>query len=465
MTPEGAGREIARLAAEAQTDLAAFTAIPSVSALAANRPDVLQAAAWLAGRMSRAGLRGVELLDTGGNPVVAAEAGPEDAPVVLVYGHYDVQPADPLEAWDTPAFTPTVRDGRLYARGASDDKGPILCALAGIEALLRFGPPTNVRLRFLFEGEEEIGSPSLPAFLARERERFRADLVLSADGGMWRPGEPSLNVSSKGLCNVEVEVETAASDLHSGRHGGAVPNALRALAELIAGLHDDAGRVTVPGFYDRVSTPTPAQRAELAALPFEDEDYRREVGVSALAGEAGYTTLERLWLRPTLDAVGMWGGFTAEGMKTVIPARARAKLSCRLVPDQDPAEIQALLVEHLEGRRPLGARVRARPVPGLARPYALPAGYPPLALAASVLEEALGGRTLLVRMGGTLPAAELFQRELGAETMFFSFSVADERYHAPNEFFRLDRVEPGARAWFDLLARIGPALRAGRPAP
>jgi acetylornithine deacetylase/succinyl-diaminopimelate desuccinylase-like protein len=312
---------------------------------------------------------------------------------------------------------------------------------------------------FLFEGEEEIGSPSLPAFLQRQHERFRADLVLSADGGMWRTGEPSLNVSSKGLCNVEVEVEGAATDLHSGRHGGAVPNALHALAVLVAGLHDGAGRVAVPGFYDRVTTPTPAQRAELAAIPFADDDYRRETGVRELAGEAGFTTLERMWLRPTLDAVGMWGGFTSEGMKTVIPAHARAKLSCRLVPDQDPDEIQRLLVAHLEAQRPLGCRVRARAVAGVARPYSLPEGYPPLRLAASVLERALGGRTLFVRMGGTLPAAELFRRELGAETMFFSFSVSDEHYHAPGEFFRLARIEPGARAWFDLVGEIGGALR------
>jgi acetylornithine deacetylase/succinyl-diaminopimelate desuccinylase-like protein len=461
VSTDEARREIARLAAEAAGDLGTFAAIPSVSALSAHHADVLQAAAWLAGRLSRAGLAGVELLETGGNPVVTADMGPADAPVVLVYGHYDVQPADPVEAWESPPFSPTVTDGRLVARGASDDKGPILCALVGIEARLRLEPPRDVRLKFLFEGEEEIGSPSLPAFLQRERERFRADLVLSADGGMWRAGEPSLNVSSKGLCNVEVQVESASGDLHSGRHGGAVPNALHALAELLAGLHDAGGRVTVPGFYDGVTTPTSAQRAEIAALPFDEEAYRREVGAERLVGEAGYTTLERMWLRPTLDAVGMWGGFTEEGMKTVIPARAHAKLSCRLVPDQDPAAVQRLLIAHLEAQRPAGARVRARPVPGLARPYSLPEGYPPLGLAATVLERALGGRTLLVRMGGTLPAAELFRRELGAETMFFSFSVADEHYHAPGEFFRLDRIEPGARAWFDLIGAIGPALRSG----
>jgi acetylornithine deacetylase/succinyl-diaminopimelate desuccinylase-like protein len=449
---------VRRLAAEAQTELAEFVAIPSVSALSAHRSDIERAARWLAARLERAGVGAVEVLDSGGHPVVTGSVGPAQAPAVLVYGHYDVQPADRADGWETDPFTPTVRDGRLYGRGASDDKGPILCALAGIEALLAGGPPDDLRLVFLFEGEEEIGSPHLAAFVARERERLAARLVLSADGGMWRTSEPSLNVSSKGLANVEVEVVTAPVDLHSGRHGGAVPNALAAMAELVAGLHDSAGRVNVPGFYDRVTTPTPEQRRELAAIPFDEEAYRREVGVARLQGEDGYSTLERLWLRPTLDVVGMWGGFTAEGMKTIVPARAHAKISCRLVPAQDPAEIQRLVIAHLEAQAPAGATVRARPIEGIARPYALPADYPPLRLAADVLEAVFGTPTLFVRMGGTLPAAELFRRELGAETMFFSFSVSDEHYHAPGEFFRLERVEPGARAWRDLLARLGPAL-------
>jgi len=448
------------LAARGAQELTEFVSIPSVSALDRHKADVGRAAEWLAARMRRAGIGDVELLATGGNPVVYGAVGPRSAPTVLVYGHYDVQPVDPESEWQTSPFAPTIRDGRLFGRGSSDDKGPIVCALAGIEALLATAPPDDVRLVFLFEGEEEIGSPSLPAFLHRERERFRSDLVISADGGMWRVSEPSLNVSSKGMCAVQVDVETAPSDLHSGRHGGAVPNALHCLAQVLAGLHDDTGRVAVPGFYDQVTTPTPAQRAEVAALPFREEDYRQEVGVDRLWGEPGYSTLERLWLRPTLDVVGMWGGFTQEGMKTIVPARAHAKISCRLVPDQDPEAIQRNLCAHLEASAPPGARVRATPIEGTARPYALPADYPPLLLAADVLERALGGTNLMVRMGGTLPAAELFQRELGAYTMFFSFSVADERYHAPNEFFRLDRIEPGALAWADLIARIGPTLRA-----
>ncbi|MCL6596484.1 MAG: dipeptidase [Firmicutes bacterium] len=444
-------------------ELAEFAAIPSVSALPEHRADVARAAAWAAERLARAGVTEVEVVDTGGHPAVLGRWGPPDAPAVLIYGHYDVQPADPLDAWETPPFSPTVRDGRMYGRGTSDDKGPIVCALAGIEALLRGPrPPVDVQLKFLLEGEEEIGSPHLPALVARERDRLACALAISADGGMWRASEPSLNISAKGLANVEVEVVTAAADLHSGRHGGAVPNALHALAEVVAGLHRPDGSVAVAGFYDRVRPPTEGQRRELAALPFSEADYRAEVGVEALVGEAGYTALERLWLRPTLDVVGMWGGFVQEGMKTVIPARAHAKISCRLVPDQEPEEIQRLLCAHLEGHSPRGARVIARPVPGTARPYALPADYPPLALASQVLERTLGGRTLLVRMGGTLPMAELVQRELGARTLFFSFSVSDERYHAPNEFFRLERLAPGAQAWYDLLAGIGPALAAAR---
>ena len=462
MSAETNAQALERLAAEAARDLETFVAIPSVSALDRHKGDVARAAAWLGERLAKAGVGNVTLLDTGGNPVVYGDYGPEGAPTVLIYGHYDVQPSDPQGEWHTPPFEPTVRDGNLYGRGSSDDKGPILCALAGIEALLQTAPPTDLRMKFLFEGEEEIGSPSLPAFLERERARFAADLVISADGGMWRTSEPSLNVSSKGLANVEVEVETAPSDLHSGRHGGAVPNALHALAELVATLHDADGRIAVKGFYDRVTTPTDRQREEIAAIPFRNEDYLAEVGVRELKGEPGYNTLERLWLRPTLDLVGMWGGFTAEGMKTIVPARAHAKISCRLVPDQRPEEIQALLEAHLLAHAPDGATVRVRKIEGTALPYSLPDGYPPMALAAEVLEETLGGRTLMVRMGGTLPAADLFRRVLGAYTMFFSFSVSDERYHAPNEYFRLSRVAPGANAWFALLRRLGQALAAAR---
>ncbi len=457
-TAAEAEARLAALAQDALGDLREFVALASISALSTHRSEIRRAAEWLAARLTSAGVFEVSVLETAGNPVVTGEWGPEGAPTVLVYGHYDVQPVDPVDLWKSDPFHPEVRDGRLYGRGSSDDKGPIVCALAGIEALLESDPPTDLRIRFLFEGEEEIGSPNLPSFLAQHREAFRADLVISADGGMWRTSEPSLNIAARGLCNVQVEVTTATQDVHSGRHGGAVVNAVEALARLIASLHDEHGRVAVPGFYDTVRPLSPEERAEIAGLPFDAVAYQRELGASGLWGEEGYSVLERLWMRPTLDVVGAWGGFTGEGMKTIVPARAYAKLSCRLVPDQDPKDVEERLVHYLKSHAPFGAEVHAEAIPGSAPAYVLSRGYPPLLRAKAVLDEVLGGGTLLVRMGGTLPAADLFRRELGAETLFFSFSVSDENYHAPNEFFRIDRILPGAKAWFRLLHELGQDL-------
>jgi acetylornithine deacetylase/succinyl-diaminopimelate desuccinylase-like protein len=437
-------------------DLIDFVRIPSVSADPERCADVRRAAQWLAAKLAAAGIQNARLAETAGNPVVTGEwLGAPGQPTILIYGHYDVQPADPLEKWESPPFEPTQRDGRIFARGMSDDKGPLWQAVKAVEALFALDGRLPVNLKFCFEGEEEIGSPNLASFVKANAPQLACDLVISTDGAMWRASEPSLTISGKGMCGLDVHVTTARSDLHSGRHGGAVPNALHALAEIVAGLHDRDGGIAVDGFYDAVIPVTPEDRALIAALDFDETAYMRELGMTALVGEAGYTTLERNWLRPTLDLNGMWGGFTGPGAKTVIACEAHAKLTCRLVPGQVPDEVLTLVESHIRGHAPEGATVSFTRKPGKALPYAMPADLPALQAAAQVLEEVLGKKAIFVRMGATLPSAEMFQVLLGAYTLFFSFSTADEQYHAPNEFFRADRFDAGLRAWTLLLKRLG----------
>ena len=446
---------------DALGELIEFASIPSVSTDPAHANDVRAAAAWVATRLESAGPFTVRTLPTAGNPVVYAEwLGAPGKPTVLVYGHYDVQPADPLEKWQSPPFAPNVRDGRLYARGVSDDKGPMLIPILVAEAFFKTAGALPVNVKCLFEGEEEVGSPSLDAFIRDNTAMLASDVVLSADGAMWRIDEPSLTVASRGLAGLELTLTAASKDLHSGRHGGAVANPLHAMARLIATLHDDDGRVAVEGFYDRVRELTPAERAEIAALPFEDSAYLAQVGAPATFGEPGYTTLERLWARPTLEVNGMWGGYEGPGSKTVIPSEAHAKITCRLVPDQDPEEVVALVTRHLEARVPPGTRLAIAPGDHGARAACVDADHFALKAAAEALREVYGVRPLIVRMGGTVPISELFQRHMGLETVFFSFSTADEDYHAPNEFFRVHRLHEGLEAWARIWTLLG-----GAPAP
>ncbi len=321
---------------------------------------------------------------------------------------------------------------------------PLLAAQAYMATAGRL--PVNVK--FLFEGEEEVGSPSLEPLIAAHAARLAADFALSADGAMWRIDDPSVTVSSRGMTGLEFRLRGAAKDLHSGRHGGAVANPLHALAELVAGLHTPDGRVAVAGFYDDVAELSAVERAELAALPFDDAAYLREVGAPALFGEAGYTTAERMWVRPTLEVNGMGGGYQGAGSKTVIPGEAMAKITCRLVPNQRPADIAAKIVRHLEEYTPPGVTLEMVRGGGHdALPYRIPDDHPGLLTAVDVLRSVYGQEPLKVRMGGTLPVSELFRRLLGIDTVFFSFSTADEDFHAPNEFFRVQRLYDGLKAW------------------
>ncbi len=430
------------------TELIEFAAIPSISTDPAHRADIERSAAWVAGQIAAAGPFDVQIIPTERHPVVFAQwLGATGKPTVLVYGHYDVQPADPLEKWISPPFTPTIRNGRLYARGASDDKGPLFQAIKTAQAFFATQDALPINVKFLFEGEEEIGSPSLEPFIQAHTSLLAADFVISADGGMWRVEEPSLTVSSRGLAGLEFSLTAAAKDLHSGRHGGAVTNPLHAIAALIASLHTPDGRVAVADFYDDVVELSAAERAAIAALPFDEAAYLAEIGAPALFGEPGYSTLERQWIRPTLEVNGLWGGYQGPGVKTVTPAEAHAKITCRLVPNQDPAAIVARIAHHLEAHLPPGVRLTIQPETHTAQPYAIPADHFGLKTAAAALRETFGVEPVTVRMGGTVPVCEVFKRVMGLDTVFFSFSTADEDFHAPNEFFRIHRLYEGLEAW------------------
>jgi acetylornithine deacetylase/succinyl-diaminopimelate desuccinylase-like protein len=429
-------------------ELIEFASIPSVSTDPARAQDVLAAGRWVSDTLAAAGPFAVRTIATPRNPVVYGEwVGAPGKLTALVYGHYDVQPADPLAKWQSPPFTPTLRDGRLYARGVSDDKGPMLIPIKVAEAFFAMTGGLPINIKCLFEGEEEIGSPSLDAFIEQHKDLLAADVVLSADGAMWRIDEPSLTVSSRGLAGLEITLTAAGKDLHSGRHGGGVANPLHAMARLIASLHEPNGKVAVAGFYDRVRELTPAERAAIAALPFDEAGYLAQVGAPATFGEPGFTTLERQWTRPTLEVNGMWGGYEGPGEKTVIPSEAHAKITCRLVADQEPDEVLELIRRHLESHVPPGTRLTIAPGDHGARPARIDADHFALRAADSALREVYGVRPLLVRSGGTVPISELFQRHMGLDTVFFSFSTADEDYHAPNEFFRVHRLHEGLEAW------------------
>ncbi|WP_119274416.1 dipeptidase [Taklimakanibacter deserti] len=437
-------------------ELIAFAGIPSVSTDPAYASHVTEAADWLAERLKRAGLDAVIVHQTPGHPIVTAQwLRAESAPTVLVYGHYDVQPPDPVESWKSPPFEPQLRDGRIYGRGVSDDKGPLLIAIKAAEACLHGSGRLPVNLKFVIEGEEECGSPNLEAFIKMHAGELGADLVLSADGAMWRPDEPSITVANRGLAALEFTVTGAAKDLHSGRHGGGIANPLHAIAALVASLHDADNRIAVEGFYDAVKPADDAARRMIGALPFDEERYLRSIGAREGVGEKGYCLLERQWLRPTLDVNGLWGGYQGPGGKTVIARSASAKITCRLVPDQEPQTIVRLISRHLQRNCPAGVALDIRADGHGSKAYEVPGDHPGLAIAERALQEIYGKPALRVRMGATIPIGLIFREALGAETIFFSFSTADEDYHAPNEFFRLSRLDEGVRAWLRYWELLG----------
>ncbi|MFW6153955.1 MAG: dipeptidase [Planctomycetota bacterium] len=438
---------------ESVRSLQAFCRFPSISAQTDHAPDSRACAEWLAARLETAGLTAT--IEPLGRPAVLA-AGPvePDRPTLLVYGHYDVQPPDPLDLWNTEPFEPTVVDGDLVARGASDDKGPLFAWVAAIEAMRAAGEALPVNVKCLFEGEEEVGSPTLGAFVAAHPERLACDAIAIADGAFYADDTPSLTYALRGLTYIEVTATGADRDLHSGLSGGLAPNPLNALAALVASLHDDHGRVAVAGFYDDVRPPSDDERAMWEGLGFDADAWRAEIGATALAGPDNVPPLERLWALPTLDCHGLWGGYMGEGCKTVIPAWAKAKLSCRLVCDQR-AEVVAEQVEaHLRKHCPAGVRLAVDLLmaedPWLADPDA-----PAVEAARGAISEAFEAPCVLVRCGASIPVAIHFHRHLAVDPLIMGLSLPSDRVHSPNERFGLDQFRRAIHASVALMRRLG----------
>ena len=425
-------------------ELSEYVAVPSVSRDASGE-TMRAAAGWLAGQLAFAGGR---LVETDGHPVVRGDwLGAAGAPTILVYGHYDVQPTGDLAEWVTPPFELTVDGDVVRGRGATDDKGPVYIVLKVAQAFLAQEGRLPLNVKFLFEGEEEIGSPHLPAFVRAHAAELAADLVISADGAMWRPTEPSVSVASKGLVSMDIVVEGADTDLHSGRYGGTVANPLHALSAIVASLHRPDGTVAVDGFYDGIPELTAERRREIAAIGFDEAEYLSALGLAEAHGEAGFSTLERLWERPTLEVNGMAGG----GKYTVIPHVGVAHVSCRLVPGQDPDRVIEAIVAHVAAQDAPGVRVTVHADEARVPAYTIPSGHPAIRAATAALESVYPGQQVLEAVvAGTLPATALFEQVLGVKTLFFSFSTADEKLHAPNEFLRIRRLHEGMRAWEQL---------------
>lgn len=443
-------------------ELKAFLRFATVSTLPDHQPHIQACASWVAAALRQIGLEHVALLPTGGNPIAYGDwlhAGP-DRPLAIVYGHYDVQPVDPLELWESPPFEPTIRDGKIYARGASDNKGQIFTHLKALEAMLAVdgGLPCNVKV--LVEGEEELRADHLTDFLSSNRELVRGDVVVNSDAHLFARGVPSVTTGVRGMAALHLTLRGARTDLHSGVHGGTVPNALHAIVTLLGTLHSPAdGRVLVEGFYDKVRPPTSAERAEWAHLPFDAEEYRRSLGLPQLFGEAGFTPIERTWARPTLELHGVWGGFQGEGIKTVIPCTAHAKLSCRLVPDQDPVEILGLLRQHLERHTPPGTTLTIDfEMPG-AWPVLTPREHPAVQAALAALREAYGVEPVVARSGGSVPVVELCKRLLNLDSVLLGFGLPSDRFHAPNEHFHLENFDRGLRTLLRFWPRLAAAMR------
>lgn len=427
--------------------------IPSISTLPEHRADVAKAAEWLRDRLARAGFT-AETIPGNGHPLVYAEwLNAPQSPTILVYGHYDVQPVDPLGLWETPPFEPTVRNGNIYARGAADDKGQTMTFIAAAESFLSAGPlPLN--LKVLIEGEEEAGGRVVSRYIAEHAERLRADVAQVADTGLFAPGIPTLEAGLRGNVYTEVHVRGAAQDLHSGLYGGVAPNPLNALAHIIAGLKDREGRITIPGFYDRVRMPDEAVLQSWRALPGDDETLRREIGSVDLVGEAGYSALERMWSRPTLDVHGIAGGFTGEGSKTVIPAEATAKISMRIVPDQQGAEVFDLFRARVMDLAPRGMEVDVRLL-GCSNPVVVPTDSPYVERAREALEETFGRPAVLARSGGSIPIVGAFKERLGLNTILMGWGLPDDNLHAPNEKLSLENFYLGIQTTIRFWQLVG----------
>jgi acetylornithine deacetylase/succinyl-diaminopimelate desuccinylase-like protein len=427
-------------------ELKAFLAIPSISALPAHAPDLRRCAEWTAAEMTRVGLENVRLIDTPGNPVVYGDwLHAPDAPTMLFYGHYDVQPVDPLELWESPPFEATVRDGEIYARGAADDKGQIFMHFKAIEAHMKTTGRLPVNIKVIIEGEEEVGSAHLDDFVRANRDLLKADVVVISDSAMFDRGVPSICYSLRGLVYFQIDLRGSKSDLHSGLFGGAVANPNMVLAQILAQMKDRGGRIKIPGFYDEVRALSEEERAAWKALPFNEKKYKKELGAPKLAGEKEYTVLERVWARPTFEVNGLLGGFTGEGAKTVIPAVAMAKVSMRLVPDQDPDVIAQRFEAYLRKVAPKTVELKITRMHG-GKPWITDYDNRFVQAASRAIEQGFGKPPVFCREGGSIPVVSTFQQELGVPAVLFGVGLPDENAHAPNEKLDLDNFHNGIAA-------------------
>lgn len=434
-----------------------FLRLPSISNDPARKPDIERTAGWVRTRLQAVGCTRVEIFPTPGHPVVYGEwLGAPGARTILVYGHYDVQPVDPVELWTTPPFSPSVRNGKIYARGACDDKGQLSIHLNALEAHLQVNGRCPVNVKFLLEGEEEIGSPNLHPFVAAHRDLLAADAVVVSDTAMFASGVPSITNGLRGLSYLQIDVTGSSTDLHSGSFGGAVMNPAFALAHLLSRLKDSRGKVKVPGFYDKVRRLSAAERRAFATLPHSDARFKKQIGAPGLFGEPGFSTLERLWARPTLEINGLWGGYTGEGAKTVIPARAHAKISMRLVPDQTDQEIARKVKDFVRQIAPPAVKVEVRHLHG-GPAWLADSGHPALQAASRAVQRAFRKTPVFIREGGSIPIVAAFSRLLKVPCVLLGVGLPDDRCHAPDEKLDLVNFFKGSEAAAYLMEEL--ALR------
>lgn len=423
-------------------ELIEWLKIPSISADSRYKNDVRKAAEYLREKLQAAGADSVEICETKGHPIVYAEKFKDKSlPTVLVYGHYDVQPADPLELWTSPPFEPVIRDGKIYARGSCDDKGQVYMHVKAFETMMK-NNSLACNLKFMVEGEEEVGSDNLGTFVKENKEKLKADIILISDTAIISLDHPSITTGLRGLSYMEVEVTGPNRDLHSGVYGGAVANPINVLSKMIASLHDEDGRVTIPGFYDKVATLTDAERKALNEAPFDLDEYKADLGIEETLGEKGFTTLERTGIRPTLDVNGIWGGYTGEGAKTVLPSKAHAKISMRLVPNQVSSEITELFKKHFESIAPKYVKVKVTAHHG-GEPAVTPTDSAAFRAASAAFQEVWGKTPIPTRDGGSIPIVALFRKELGLDTVLMGFGLDSDAIHSPNEHYGLENFTKG----------------------
>ncbi len=425
-------------------ELKQFLRIPSISAQPDHAADVKRAAEFVAASLSSAGLENVEIIPTAGHPLVYADwLHKPGKPTVLCYGHYDVQPPDPLEEWVSPPFEPTVRSGNLYARGSADDKGQVYSQIKAVEALRAVNGRLPVNLKFLIEGEEETGGESIARYVAENPAKLKADVALVSDTELYAEGIPTLCIGLRGLIYTEIEARGPARDLHSGMYGGAAPNAIFGLIELLAKMKDADGHINIPGMYDDVRPPSPEEKHSWSILPFDEEEFlKNEVGSTRLTGEPGYSVLERIWARPTLEVHGIAGGYTAPGAKTVIPAKAVAKVSMRMVPDQDPEKIVTAYKKFVKDNTPAGIQTEVRVLSAGPAVMVNP-DHPAIQVAARAFSDILGRETVFIRSGGSIPIVGDFARHLGIPSILMGFGLPDDGLHSPNEKYKIANYYAG----------------------